>query len=258
MALASGCLDETRYHGPGESGEGVWAFAVDETTAPFLVVEDDAVYLVEERTTFEFREPTEDELLEMQELGDAQIPYATLPFLRRGDIEVQIDFTLSNLGEETADAAFLVNGINEFHEYQPEARIVDDELVVDFAGYERLFRIGPGERVSGTVREEQMDEIAADLATVVNGAPNANQIVYFQNQSSIDRRSQMYLPDVVPALTGVRLGLRTESNASPILAEVSIRVRDLRRVLVQGDDEPWALPAPQVVTPASLAPAPAM
>lgn len=256
--LAGGCLDETRYVGPGEQGEGVWSFAIDETTPAFIEGDDGALYIVEERVEFDFREPTEDELMEMGEVGDLQVPYGTLPFVRRGDIEIQIDYTLSNIGDSSVVAGIMVNGINEFHEYVPGAEIVDDELVVDFSGWERTIRLGPGERVNGTIREEQLDEVAVDLATMVNGAPSANQIVYFQNQSSIDPRSQMYIPDMVPALTGVRVGLRSETNQVPVVAEISVRVRDFRRVLVQGDDEPWPLPAPEIVSPLSLAPAPAM
>lgn len=256
--LAVGCLDETRYFGPGENSEGVWTFAIDETTPAFIESDDGALYIVEQRVPFEFREPTEEELMEMGEVGDLQIPYGTLPFVRRGDIEIQIDYTLSNLGDSAVTTGLMVNGINEFHEYQPGAEIVDDELVVDFSGWERTLRLGPGERHTGTIREEEIDEIAVDLATVVNGAPNANQVVYFMNQSSIDPRSAMFVPDLVPALTGVRVGLRSESNQTPIVAEFSVRIRDFRQVLVQGDDDPWPLPAPEIVSPLSLAPPPMM
>lgn len=256
LALA-GCLDETRYVGPGENGEGVYAFAIDETTPAFIESEDGAIYIVEERVTFEFREPTDEELEEMAMVGDLNVPYGSLPFLRRGDYEVQIDYTLSNLGDSTVTTGLMVNGINEFHEYQPGVQIVDEELVPDFSGYERTIRLEAGERYMGTIREEQLDEVAVDLATVVNGAPNPNQVLHPENQSFNDARSMMFVPDMVPALTGVRVGLRSTSNQTPVLAEFSIRIRDFRRVLVQGDDEPWPLPAPAIVTPAALAP-PAM
>jgi len=253
LGLASGCLSEQRFMTP--EGGGPWALAVDDTTPPYLESEDATLYLVEQRIELELREPTEDEVAEMMNVGGAQVPYATLPFVRRDDYHVQLDWTLSNLSESTVQAAVVVNGFNEFHEYSPQATIVDDELVIDFSGWEREIRLGPMERRSGTIREEELDEVAVDLATVVNGAPNPNQIVYFENQSSTDRRSQMYIPDVVPALTGVRLGLRTNAN-SPVVLEVTVRIRDERRVLVQGADEPWVLPVPELVAPADLAPPP--
>ncbi len=93
---------------------------------------------------------------------------------------------------------------------------------------------------------------------MVNGVPNANQIVYFENQSFNDTRSQMYLPDMVPALTGVRIGVLSQAEddegALPMLLEVTVRVTDRRKVMVQGEDEPWAAPAPALFSPADAAP----
>ncbi|MGE0785112.1 MAG: hypothetical protein AB7S26_05440 [Sandaracinaceae bacterium] len=253
----SGCLADTRYFGPGEQSEGVWAFALDSTTPAYIESEDGSIYIIEQRVVFDFREPTDDELADMADVGSLQVPYASLPFVRRHDIEIQVDFTLSNLGDSGASVAVTLNGINEFNEYAPGAQIIDEELVADFSGWERAYDIGPGERIQGTIREDEIDEIAVDLATVVNGAPNPNQIVYFENQSSLDARSLMYMPDLIPALTGVKIGLRAEGNDVPIMIEASVRIRDLRHVLVQGADEPWELPTPTVVSPMTLAP-PAM
>ncbi len=258
VALATGCLDETRYFGPGENDEGVWAMAIDETTPAFFESEDGSLYLIEQRVEFDFREPTDDELMEMSTVGDLAVPYATLPFVRRGDIEIQIDYTIANLGDSSVVAGIRVNGINEFHEYEPGVQVIDEEVVVEFSGWEHSVRLGPGERETGTIREEEIDEVAVDLATVVNGAPNANQIVYFLNQSANDRRSQMFIPDLIPALTGVRVGLQSDANDVPLVLEFSVRVRDTRRVLVQGADDPWPLPAPTIVSPTSLAPPPMM
>jgi hypothetical protein len=248
--LATGCLEEQRYVTP--EGGGPWALAIDEETPPFFESEDGNVYLVEQRIPIELREPTEDELAELGDVGDVQIPYPQLPWLQRGDLEIQIDWTLSNLSEEAVTTTLVVNGFNEFHEYAPGIQVVDDDLVIDFSQWERTYRLGPMERRSGTIREEELDEVAVDLATVVNDAPNPNQIVYFENQHEHDRRSQMYMPDVIPALTGVRVGLRSLS-AAPVVLELTVRVRDVRGVLVQGEDEPWQAPAPALFGPADAA-----
>jgi hypothetical protein len=186
-----------------------------------------------------------------------QIPYANLPFVRRGDIEVQIDYTLSNVSLDTGvTAAIIVNGINEFHEYNPGVTIVNNRVLADFSGWERNIRLEPGERQVGTIREEELDEVAVDLATVVNdGVTNANQITYFENQSANDARSQMFIPDMIPALTGIRVGLRT-TEPRPVVVELTVRIRDVRHILVQGDDEPWPLPAPALFGPADIIVAP--
>ncbi|HJL16022.1 MAG TPA: hypothetical protein RMH99_10210 [Sandaracinaceae bacterium LLY-WYZ-13_1] len=252
--VATGCLDEQRYVTP--EGGGAWALAIDEDTPAFFEAEDDSVYLIEQRIPIEFRQPTEEELAELGDLEGVEIPYAQRPWLERGDIELQLDWTLSNLSEDPVTVTLVVNGFNEFHEYNPGIEVVDDELVIDFAQWERTYRLEPMSRRHGTVREEELDEVAVDLASVVNMAPNPNQIVYFENQSSHDRRSQMYIPDVVPALTGVRVGLRSLSN-SPVVLELTLRVRDNRDVLYDGDpqsedadEQPWEAPVPVLFGPA--------
>ena len=242
LALAvSGCLQEQRYMTP--EGGGLWAFAIDETTPAFFESEDGNLYLVEERVPIQFREPTDEEYAAASDVGDAQIPYATLPILQRGDIEIQIDYTISNLSEDRILVGLQVNGFNEFHEFVPGVQVIERVVTPDYSEWERNVLLDPGERITGTIREEEMDEVAVDLATVVNGAPNSNQIHYFDNDSATDARSQMYIPDVVPALTGVRLGLRS-SDPVPIVLEATVRVRDVRGVLVQGNDDPWVAPTP--------------
>lgn len=255
--FAAGCLDEQRYLTP--EGGGPFAFAVTMDTPPFFTSRDGDLFIVEERIEIPFREPTAEELAELGDIGDMQVPYAQLPWLRRGDFELQVDYTVSNLDpERSVDVAVTVNGFNEFHEYVPGVSIVENMLVADYSGWERALRLGPNERRSGTVREEELDEIAVDLATMVNGAPNANQIVHPQSQSAVDPRSQAFIPDVIPALTGMRIGMRviTGPGAPPpaLLMELTVRVRDVRHVLVQGDDEPWVAPTPAVFGPMDIAP----
>lgn len=267
-ALACGCVEQQRYVTPPSGG--VWAFAIDQDTPPFFTSEEGDVFLVEQRIEIPFRQPTAEELSVLGDVGDAQIPYAMLPWLRRGDIEIQVDYTLSNLSaDDTVDVAVTVNGFNEFHEYNPGIQVVDDELVVDFSQWERTIRLEPGARRSGTIRQEELDEAAVDLATVVNGVMNANQIVHPQNHSAVDPRSQMFIPDVIPGLTSVRMGLRVQTGAGGapplILIETTVRVFDFRGVLAQGDTNLatcrtagtcWSPPVPMLFGPMNIAPPP--
>ncbi|MBX3270607.1 MAG: hypothetical protein KF729_10115 [Sandaracinaceae bacterium] len=257
MALATGCLREQRYVTP--EGGGPWVIAMQPDTPPFFESEDGNVYLVEQRVELDFRMPTDEELAGMGAVDGQNVPWGSLPFVRRDDVRLQLDWTLSNLADATVQVDVTVNGFNEFHEYDPGVQIVDDEVVADFSQWERSIRLGPGERRQGTVREEELDEVAVDLSTVVNGAPNPNQIVYFENQHTHDRRSMLYMPDVIAGLTGVRVGLRTQGtdadgNPHPVVLEFTVRATDHRRVLVQGEDEPWPLPAPALFGPADVAP----
>lgn len=257
LVLATGCLTEQRYMDP--EGGGPWVIAMQPDTPAFFESDDGNVYIVEARVPFEFRMPTAEEEAALGDVAGLDIPYATLPYVRRDDIEVQIDWTLSNVSDQRVTTAVTVNGFNEFHEYNPGVQVVDEEVIADFSQWERTIVLNPGERRTGTIREEEMDEVAVDLATVVNGVTNANQIVYFENQSANDRRSMMFIPGVVPALTGVRMGLRltsedTESGPPPAVLEFTIRIRDNRQILVQGNDDPWPLPTPTLFGPADIAP----
>lgn len=257
-ALLAGCLQEQRYVQP-EAG-GVWVAAIREDTPAAFTAEDGGLFLSEARVELPFREPTERELEEMMDVGDVLIPYETRPFLERGDVELLVDWTVSNLSDQRVRAVVVINGFNEFHEYLPQVTVDDDELIADFSGWEVDLALDAGERRSGTVREEELDEIAVDLASVVNGQGqpvNANQVVYFQNQSSRDRRSMALIPDIVPALHGLRVGVRTTA-AVPVLLEFTVRVRDVRGVLWQGNTEaPWEAPVPVLFTPADAAGMPA-
>lgn len=253
---ASGCLDERRYITP--EGGGPWAFALDADTPPFFTSDDGDVFLVEQRVEIPFREPTDEERAALGDVGELQIPFPQLPYLRRGDFEIQLDYTISNLSpDQTVTVAVTINGFNEFHEYNPGFQIVENMIVADYSGWERTLRLEPGARQSGTVREEHFDEVAVDLATVVNGVPNANQIVHPQSHSAVDARSQLFIPEVIPALTGARVGMRvlTGPGASPppLVMELAVRVRDVRRVLVQGEDEPWVAPTPVLFGPMDIA-----
>jgi hypothetical protein len=166
------------------------------------------------------------------------LPYRRLPWVQRGDVEVEVDFSLTNLDDETHQASVIVNGFNEFHEYVPGVIVVDDEATAEFAQWERLYELGPRERIERTIREEQLDEVAVDLATVVNGADNPNNVVFFENQSGSDERNREFIPAVVPGLMGLRLGLRGREAAN-LLLEATVRVRDTADRLASEGEEPF-------------------
>lgn len=246
LLALSACNADRRYVSP--VGGTTWQLAFPPGTAPFFSGEELTVFLVEQRIELPVRAPTGDEFGALGTADERGLgPYPRRPWVERRDYELQIEFTVSNLSDEAQSVAVTINGINEFHEYVPGITIVGDDAIIDFAGWERTYVLAPGERASATIREEELDEVAVDLATVVNGAPNSNQIIFFQNQSAHDARSQMYLPPIVPALVGVRLGLRVEAGegateAPPMALEAVVRVRDPRDRVVDPGEESWELP----------------
>ena len=247
--VALGCADQEYYGGENK----LVSLAMTDTTPPIAMADDTALFLVEERIELAIAEPDQEDLdrLAMQR-GDIAdpFPYDRLPWVRRGHFEVQLDWALTNLDDMPHRVDVTVNGFNEFHEYLPGFVIEDDEIILDFSQWERSYVLEPNERRVGTVREEQLDEVAVDLATVVNGVTNANAIVHPNNHSSSDDRAAPFIPEVVPALTGVRVGVRSFEAANVVL-ELTVRTRDEHDRIVRSSRR-WELPVPTLFEPSSV------
>jgi hypothetical protein len=242
LACALGCSDERRFIGE----DGFYQVALTESTSAAFAVEDGALYIVEERVELPIERPTETALQDLRQAAQSidGLPFPRMPWLERGDLAIEVDFTLSNLDDVERQVAVIINGFNEFHEYQPGVTLIDEEPTADFSQWERLYELGPEQRVVGTVREEEFDEAAVDLATVVNGAPNSNAVVFFENKSSRDERNAQYVPVVIPGLAGFRIGLRATESGRVVL-DASVRVRDAGDRLANPDDAPFRIaPAP--------------
>lgn len=252
-ASLGACNADRRYVSP--EGSATWQLAFPPDAPPFFAGEEISIFLVEQRIELPLRAPTDEEMAALDD-GDAAdfAPYPRRPWAQRGDYEIEVELTLSNLAEERQRIAVTINGINEFHEYLPGVTVAGDDELADFSGWERTYELDPGERIHVTIREEELDEVAVDLATVVNGAPNSNQVVFFENHSAHDARSQMYIPPVVPALVGFRLGLRVEAGEGatsppPAALEATVRVRDPADKIVSAGEERWTLPQPAIFEP---------
>jgi hypothetical protein len=232
--LATGCLGQDEEY---VGDQGYYAFAMTETTPAYAMSEEVTLYLVELTAT-------------------APAPYPRQPWVELGDLALEVDLSVKNLMDEPREITVQINGFNEFHEYVPTVEIVDEEAIPQFSQWERTIIIEPGETFQWTVDERQLDEVAVDLATVVNGAPNPQQVVHFESQSGMDPRSDAYIPEVIPGLTGFRFGLMA-TGASNIVLEASLRVRDVGKKLeVDEDEEPWVLPVPAQFMPAGMYMAP--
>jgi hypothetical protein len=248
-ALALGCTDERRFIGE----DGFYQVALSESTAAAYASDDGALYVVEERVQVPILVPTETALEDLRQAAAnfQGLPFPRMPWVERGDLAIEVDFTLSNLDDAERQVAVIINGFNEFHEYMPGVTLIDDEPEADFSQWERLYELAPEQRIEGTVREEEFDEAAVDLATVVNGAPNSNAVVFFENKSSRDERSRPYIPDVIPGLAGFRIGLRA-TVPGRIVLDASVRVRDAGDRLANPNDPVFTL-APAPFMPVALA-----
>jgi hypothetical protein len=249
LIAALGSCSDTQHVGP----DGFFAFAMTAATPPIASADDTGLYIVEQRVLLPIEAPTEAELAALAPADG--LPFPRMPWVVRGDYEVEVDYVLINLDDASTRVTVAFDGINEFNEYMPGFIIDDDELIAELHQWERIIDLEPLERRIGTVREENFDEVAVDLATVVNGVTNAHQVVHPDNHSSTDRRSMAFVPAVVPALTGLRavLAVVGEGEAPNVALEWTIRVRDERGVIV-AEDEAWQLPEPAPFLPSSVMP----
>jgi hypothetical protein len=236
--LALACDDTRSYVGDGK----LYQVALTMMTAPAIQGKEGALYIVETHAELPILAPSSAELAALRD-GAKQykmLPFPRLPWVERGDLELQVDFTLSNLDDKPHDADVIINGANEFHEYVPGVSVNEDAILPLHSQWERGYTLAAKSRITGTVREEEFDEAAVDLATVVNGAPNSDEVVYFQNKSGSDPRSMMYIPPVIPGLTALRLGVRTTESMS-VLLEATVRVRDVGGKLAGPGDKQMKL-----------------
>jgi hypothetical protein len=244
--LAAGCSEARVYIGDG----GRYHVELQAGAEPtFMGMGGGAIYIVEQRVELPVRAPTAMALADLTQAATRypMLPFPRLPWVERGALPIEVDFVLENLEDSEREIAVIVNGWNEFHEYQPGVQVIDQAPTPDYSQWEWLYKLKPKQRVTRTVREEEFDEIAVDLATVVNGAPNSNQVVYFENQSSADVRSQPFIPPVIPGLMGFRLGLRT-TTASGATLDASVRVRDAGDRLADSDQMKFQV-QPMIFTP---------
>lgn len=237
-----GCADPETYIGDGK----LYQVALTPQTMPALSNMDGALYIVETHAALPIKPPSAAELSALQS-GVSRypgLPFSRLPWVERRDFALLVDFSLSNLDDKPHTIDVILNGVNEFSEYVPTIIQLDNQPPLPLhSQWEKRYLLDAKQRIAVTVREEDLDEVAVDLATVVNGAPNSDEIVYFENKSYSDPRSQKYIPKVIPGLTGLRLGLRA-TGASSVLLEATVRVRDAADKLAQ-DGEPRMQLMPQ-------------
>lgn len=233
---STGCLEEQRYEDVGQT-----VLLTPDTQPAYFTEDDDPVYRVDREFMLGITPPSDMQLAQLT--ADAQgqeLPFPRLPWVSLHDLDLQLDYALTNHSSETLTAMVTLNGINEFVYYAPGPE--------NFHQWERRIALAPGQRVSGIVTELELDEVAIDLATVVNGPPNSNLIVDRKSQSGRDPRVQSFRPKVIPGLVGLRAGLETTA-AVDLTLEIAIRLQDHGDRATRRGDPRWMLPTPAPFVP---------
>jgi len=209
-----------------------------ETPPTYVLEDDEELFLVDERFEFPISRPPADH--DFNRGIDDPAPFPRGPWVYEDDVAYELDWVLENRSKRVVEAALVVDGISEFYEYQPGPE--------DLHQIEKLQYIPAGGSIEGTLRELELSEVAIDLATVVNGAPNSNQVVFELNNSRTDARTGMFVPDIVPGLVGVRIGILTH-RADDIVLTFSVRATDLGDRIPRRGEGRWELPTPMDFIP---------
>lgn len=182
-----------------------------------------------------------------------------VPYVRRDDMSVSIEWTIKNLEDLPGEARIHVNGANEWFSYIPVNFVVDpeeDEEPPPLMGDIPLIIEG-GATVSGVFREDQLREAAIDLELITRAATNPFAAVLQIHKDSTEFMADTgtMIPDAAFAQM-VQYDVAFIANRHMVL-EFNVRIRDHRGML-----HDLLLDAPveelTVFTPAEFQPPPPM
>jgi hypothetical protein len=207
----------------------------------------------------------------------ATMPYGSYPWVTVEDIDVQVNWTISNLDEDEHIVQMLVDPWNEFGRYYPGLQLTDadnEEYMPNFSGIDRRYILpgksaGEASRLHGTYTFTDLREMATDLATVMSlleepppseddeedpTVTYANHDFHVQNRSDDDPLVAAWVPRVVAGLTGLDVGFRTYEKAN-LAIEVAIELVDLNgeRVRREGEEEKALLPPTDAIITVGVA-----
>ena len=205
--------------------------------------------------------------------SDATDPFERLPWVKQGDVHVQVTWTLSNLDPQAHAVWVMIDPWNEFGRYEPAIHVNDDGATRDLSGIDMLFEVPGTEdaaepRIVGTFTFDDMDELAVDFATVfkiLNDAvpvseddedPRATLVNNAFNVRDRSNRSPLlvpYRPGVVPGLVGFDYGVRTSEHANVAL-EIVVELRDDGDRVAKRGQAVQLLEPPETIISASDAP----
>ena len=205
-----------------------------------------------------------------------------VPYVKIGDLEVEIEWTIKNLDDEAGEAKIQLDGANELFSYDPSLIVLapDDPEAPPTPGLggDIPIEVPAKGTVSGLFTEDELREASIDLDQVTRGNVNP-----FRAMLTISKNAKNFQP-MTPPMPGDEMYMQTPVG-SPIprdaFAEITridlvfkatthmtlqynIRIRDLRGImhdllLTAVTDAPGELQTfkPAVYAPPAATPAPA-
>jgi len=266
--LGLGCGEEDHFFPPK-------AFAMTSDMPPVAEGERISYWQVQMGYELPLRNLTQEEQQRIEATAiNPPAPFRRAPWIEVGDLDVEVEYTITNqtgvefdgmddeygYADNVAGVAVevLIDAWTEFNEYVPGIVESEDEVTPNLSGVDEYVIVPNGGRITGTIRMDQIEEVAYDFATILAypDEVNANCVVYFPNDhENPERCAYAVVPGTVPGLVGFTIGMRT-TEAADLALEFIVRVRDAEGKLWIEDDmaanERWTLPAREVFTPTPM------
>jgi hypothetical protein len=273
-ALSLGCSEQDH-----QESLPIIQVGMTKDVAPIYDDGEMQIFEVKKGTAFPILNPTNATRGELNNID--MEPYGRRPWVTTDDIDVQVTWTISNLDDEEHVVELLVDPWNEFGRYYPGLQLTDadnEEYMPNFSGIDKRYIVtgkssGEGSRVHGTFTYSDLQEMATDLATVMDLIKNppviegadpeeedptvtyTNHAFHWQNRSFNDLLVKEWIPATIAGLTGLDLGFRTYERAT-VAIEVAVEVVDKngKRVRKEGEEDKELLPPTEEIITVGVAP----
>ena len=188
------------------------------------------------------------DLMKRTQLGE-KLAGITVPYVKIGDIETEVEWTIKNLDMMPGQARIQLNGANELFSYDPTLIVLDpgNDEAPPTPGLDGDIPINvpAGGTVTGLFTEDQLREAAIDLDQVTRGNVNP-----FRASLTISKNATSFQPLTMPmpevedymqtplgppipreafaAMTRIDLVFKPDTHME---LEFNVRVRDLRGIM---------------------------
>ena len=172
-----------------------------------------------------------------------------VPYVKIGDLEVEIEWTIKNLDMKPGQAKIELNGANEYFSYDPSIIVLDpgDDEAPPTPGLtgDIPIDVPAGGEVSGLFTEDELREAAIDLDQITRGNVNP-----FRATLTISKNAKTFQPMTAPmpavmdyVQTPVGPEIPREAFAeitridlvfkptTHMVLEYDVRIRDLRGIM---------------------------
>ncbi|MFN0251154.1 MAG: hypothetical protein ACKV2T_30040 [Kofleriaceae bacterium] len=194
---------------------------------------------------------TMDDIAERQAMQMTMPADVIIPYIKVGDLEVSVEWTIRNLEDSPGQATMQINGANQFYEYDPLLVVLsEDDEAPNTPGLtgDIPIDIPAGGTIGGLFTEDDMREAAIDLDQITRGRVNPfrARFTISKNDRQFPQMSELMYDEDGEALpqteTGVvfpreafagmvRLDLVFDPDRHMVL-EYAVRVRDVRGQMI--------------------------